>query len=417
MLDPRVYRAALLPVLLVLIVVAFSLEDRPGPLRSSLASDAFDGARAAQLLEDLARRYPARRAGSPGDAGWRARGDRAARGAGPANRGAHAQLRRRDARRRSDLLRYRPGPRQHAALADRARRGARLGRGGRPADLSGTAALLEVARVVAAARLQRTVTFASVSGGSGGEAGMRDLVQRIARPVDAVIEIGDLGGESSRPLADRRLVGIREHRVDPPAADGLARRAPRGGAGARVPAGADAAGAAGASAVRQRSGRRARAGIPSVRLALGGELPADDGTPVSRTAPRRVRPGRRRRARRTGRPARRGRPTSDSRSQEDPPGVGDAAARRGPAAAGRPDDRRRAAARAPARRQAARAPLWVLALAVPFAAAALLARALGLAGAVPDLAPPAARRGAASTPRRGPRSAACSRRWCSSRWS
>src|SRR5436190_5699535 len=67
MLDPRVYRASLLPVLLVLIVVAFSLEDRPGPLRSALPGDAFDGVRAARLLDDLAQRFPSRRAGSPGD--------------------------------------------------------------------------------------------------------------------------------------------------------------------------------------------------------------------------------------------------------------------------------------------------------------------------------------------------------------
>ena len=68
MLDPRIYRAALLPVLLALIVVAFSLENRPPPLRTSLTPDAFDQVRASRLLADLARTYPVRPAGSAPDA-------------------------------------------------------------------------------------------------------------------------------------------------------------------------------------------------------------------------------------------------------------------------------------------------------------------------------------------------------------
>ena len=69
MLDPRVFRAALLPVLLVLIVVAFSLEDRPGPLRSAFAPERLRRSSApAQLLDGLNRAHPFRRAGSSGDA-------------------------------------------------------------------------------------------------------------------------------------------------------------------------------------------------------------------------------------------------------------------------------------------------------------------------------------------------------------
>ena len=65
MLDPRIYRAALLPVLLALIVVAFSLENRPPPLRTALTPDAFDQVRASRLLADLARTYPVRPGGKP----------------------------------------------------------------------------------------------------------------------------------------------------------------------------------------------------------------------------------------------------------------------------------------------------------------------------------------------------------------
>ncbi len=73
---------------------------------------------------------------------------------------------------------------------------------GSAAQLSGTAAMLEIARDLASARPTRSVTFASVSGGTGGQAGMRDLIGRLARPVDAIIELGDLAG----PVTHRPLV-------------------------------------------------------------------------------------------------------------------------------------------------------------------------------------------------------------------
>ena len=64
MLDPRLYRAALAGVVLAVIVCAFSLSAQPAPVRTTLAPDAFTGARAAQELDDLATRFPRRR---PGD--------------------------------------------------------------------------------------------------------------------------------------------------------------------------------------------------------------------------------------------------------------------------------------------------------------------------------------------------------------
>src|ERR671938_1571548 len=63
MLDARIYRAALVPVLLAVIVCAFSLEGQPQPITTTLAPDAFSGARAQRELADLAGEFPARRAG------------------------------------------------------------------------------------------------------------------------------------------------------------------------------------------------------------------------------------------------------------------------------------------------------------------------------------------------------------------
>ena len=71
------------------------------------------------------------------------------------------------------------------------------GRGAK-AELSGTAALLELAKVVADGRLQRTITFVSTSGGSGGNAGALAAARRLQRPVDAVLVLGDLASERVR---------------------------------------------------------------------------------------------------------------------------------------------------------------------------------------------------------------------------
>src|SRR5215217_5009456 len=74
-LDVRVYRAAFLPALVALFVAAFSLIDRPDPVASPLAADAFDGERAfgaraplENSLSELARKFPNRLPGSAGDA-------------------------------------------------------------------------------------------------------------------------------------------------------------------------------------------------------------------------------------------------------------------------------------------------------------------------------------------------------------
>src|SRR3954452_13351969 len=68
-LDVRVYRTAFLPALVALFIAAFALEDRPAPARSSLPTDAFSGRRALATVEDMARAFPSRPAGSRGDDG------------------------------------------------------------------------------------------------------------------------------------------------------------------------------------------------------------------------------------------------------------------------------------------------------------------------------------------------------------
>ena len=71
MIDPRIYRAALVPVVFAFVLLAFSLENRSHALTTTLAPDAFEGDRAFERAyvgdTSLASRFADRRPGSAGD--------------------------------------------------------------------------------------------------------------------------------------------------------------------------------------------------------------------------------------------------------------------------------------------------------------------------------------------------------------
>ena len=67
MFDGRIYRAAFVPFLFVLVIAGFSLSGQASPLGSTLAPDAFNGPRAFAGLQALVKRFPDRRPGSAGD--------------------------------------------------------------------------------------------------------------------------------------------------------------------------------------------------------------------------------------------------------------------------------------------------------------------------------------------------------------
>jgi hypothetical protein len=197
MLDPRIYRAALLPVVLALIMAAFSLSDRPRPIGTTFKPETFSNERAMAELNDLARQFPARRPGDSGDAAMAARlaqelrSMRSYQVSTPTFDGETV-----DGKRTLTTVIARqvgqPGP----GLVVVAHRDA-LHRGAR-AELSGTAAMMELARILRGGRLHRTVTFVSTSGGSGGLAGARDLVHRLTGTTDAVLVLGDVAGRTIR---------------------------------------------------------------------------------------------------------------------------------------------------------------------------------------------------------------------------
>jgi uncharacterized membrane protein YhaH (DUF805 family) len=202
MIDPRIYRAALIPVLLAFVLLAFSLENRPQPMRTSVPPDAFSGDRAFDRAYEpgtgLADRYPQRRPGSAAD-------DRLASEIATQMRAASFRVRtithdgdtidgRRSLR---TVIAERAGTSDEriVVVAHRDAAGRRA-----EAELSGTAALLELARIVGAPRqTRRTLTLVSTSGGSGGAAGAAELARDLTGgPVGAVLVLGDLASRNVR---------------------------------------------------------------------------------------------------------------------------------------------------------------------------------------------------------------------------
>jgi len=217
MFDGRIYRAALVPLLLVIVIAGFSLVSRSAPFGSTLAPDAFNGARAYANLQALVKRFPDRRPGSPGDqalASYIAHrlgelgspagaGDGAGQsGQGAAAGGFQVSTRRVPARTiegertLTTVIAERPGATGASPIVVLAHRDAVGPRS--EAELSGTAALLELARVFSQSETHRTIVLVSTSGGSGGYGGAADFAAHWGQPVDAALVLGDLAGAVAR---------------------------------------------------------------------------------------------------------------------------------------------------------------------------------------------------------------------------
>lgn len=189
MLDPRIYRTGLVAVALAVIVFAFSLESQPSGLGTTLAPDAFNPQNAQTTLSWLARNFPHRRPGSAGDSqmadyvagslgklGYSV--DRSSfTGATPSGRRSLVTVTGTLAGQSNDtiLVVSHRDSQQSPGLA----------------DLSGTAVMLELARVLGGETAYHTIVFASVSG-SAGAVGASRLARSLPGPVDAVLVLGDL---------------------------------------------------------------------------------------------------------------------------------------------------------------------------------------------------------------------------------
>jgi len=199
----RLYRMAFVPFLFALAIAAFSLSASRGALTSTLAPDAFEGEPAFAELKIMAARFPQRRPGSRGDqalAGHVAgvlEGLGGTAGGGFSVRRFNFSAQTIDGERSlTNVIAQRAGSTSAAPILIVAHRDAAAR--GAQAELSGTAALLELARVFSTRETKRTIILASTSGGSGGDAGASELASEIHGPVDAAIVLGDLASVHER---------------------------------------------------------------------------------------------------------------------------------------------------------------------------------------------------------------------------
>ncbi|HEY3758217.1 MAG TPA: M28 family peptidase [Solirubrobacteraceae bacterium] len=288
MLNGRIYRAAFLPLLLALAIAGFSLADRPAPLGSNLAPDAFDGARVVAELNSLSARFPDPRPGGPGDrelaayvaAQLRAFGDTAGGGFTVKTHTVTAPT---IAGRRTltTVLAQRPGSTSEPPIAIVAHRDAAPA----PArgELSATALLLELARVFAASQTRRSILLVSTSGGSGGNAGAADFATHAAQwaggPIDAALVLGDLAG--TRPLL------VAPFSTTPGSAPQLLQRTvaqalrQQAAVNARAPTLLDTLAQLSFPLTAGEQGPLDASGLPAVLLGAGGELPPAPRAPLS----------------------------------------------------------------------------------------------------------------------------------------
>jgi Peptidase family M28 len=199
MLNGRLYRAALVPFVIALAIAAFSLSASPTGFTSPLAPDAFSGQAAFAELQQLAREFPQRRPGESGDAGLALRVEDTIRGLGGTAGGGfsvHAQTAQGDTidgeRPLVTVIAQRAGSTGETPIVIMAHRDAAAP--GAQAELSGTAALLQLARVFANSETKRTIILVSTSGGSAGDAGAAAFAAHGPGPYDAGIVLGDLAG-------------------------------------------------------------------------------------------------------------------------------------------------------------------------------------------------------------------------------
>lgn len=286
MSDPRLYRAALIPVLFALVLLGFSLEDRPRPLTATLAPDAFAGdrafARAYGGTASLADRFPDRRPGSAGDNGLADVVAAQMREAGFTVRTVVHEGDTIDGRRAlRTVIAERPGTvdERIVVVAHRDAAGHRA-----EAELSGTAALLELARVFGAPRqTQRTLTLVSTSGGSGGAAGAAALAGDLSGPFAGVLVLGDLASRTIRaPLLApwSNSLGGTPVRLRATLQDAL-RLETGAGAGSGQPRALTQFARLAMPAAYGEQGALLAHGLPAVSLSIGGDRPPPAGAPIS----------------------------------------------------------------------------------------------------------------------------------------
>jgi hypothetical protein len=198
-IEPRIYRAAFIPAVLAVVLVMFSLENRPKPVPQGLAADVlFDGDVALRGLRQIVSRQPDRRPGEFGSA--TAARDLAERFRSLEPEGFQTTVDSWDEQgdRLVNVIARRPGSSRDQIVIMAARDSQSVPDAtGSAAD---TAALLELARVIQGRPSRKTLVLASVDGSTLGDAGARRFANTAEDRdrIQAVIVLSNLAASSAR---------------------------------------------------------------------------------------------------------------------------------------------------------------------------------------------------------------------------
>ena len=189
--DVRVYRAAFAPAVVALFIAAFSLADRPAAVTTPFAPARVHRLARVRHPAGAGRGVPAAPAGSAADRALAGRVAETFRTSGFRVSRSTETGRTVDGKAELEtVVGVRPGlsSRRIVVMAHRDALGSPA-----LAELSGTAALLELARVFKVRDLSSTLVLVSTSGGGAGGAGAHAFAESAAGdPIDATIVLGDL---------------------------------------------------------------------------------------------------------------------------------------------------------------------------------------------------------------------------------
>lgn len=176
MLDTRLYRAAFVPVIVAVIVLMFSVEPIPVPIRAGVPPAEFDAAAAETGARQVAELAQSREPGSEGD---RAAADYVAKRFGRVPAGSvseqvfSASFDGEDREVRNVVLTL-PGETERTVVVVASRDSA--GAPGAATSAAATGVMLSLAEQLGDSRHLHTFVFASLAGGVEGAAGARELV-------------------------------------------------------------------------------------------------------------------------------------------------------------------------------------------------------------------------------------------------
>lgn len=178
MIDFRLYRAAFLPALAALVVVAFSLDGVPGPIPSGLTPSVLEAREALSTARQIATRAPSREPGSDGDA---AVADLVERrfseipGGVVSDQRYDSSYADEDVSLRNVIVTL-PGQ-TDSTIAIFASRDARVAPGA-ASSAAATGVLIELARALGATDHRKTIVLVSTDGGADGASGARNFIDQ-----------------------------------------------------------------------------------------------------------------------------------------------------------------------------------------------------------------------------------------------